>query len=560
MDMQRFILIGVTAILAYLLLIEWREVKDNNQKNASPLAAQTYPDKDLDSSFVIQTSPRRSSFEELPEVLTESKEIGSPVSSFSETIAIETDVLFLTIDLDGGDITEAKLKKYPISLEKLDQPFELLENNKRRIYVAQSGLTGKNGIDTRDGRAVFNTTSNRFVLDPSENELVINLLWVTENQVSITKRFKVRRGDYLVDVEYLVENLSDQVWEAQFFAQIKRDSSPQPANDQGGMGLQPFLGAATTLPDKRFAKFTFEDIADEPLKMQSSEGWIAMVQHYFLSAWIPYQGKKHYYSTRQTASGFNIAGFTAPTTLVNPGEMSSVGAQFYVGPKDQYRLEEIAPYLDLSVDYGWLWWIAQPLFWLLHKIHSLVGNWGFSIILLTIIIKGAFFQLSATSFKSMANMRRVQPQMLSIREQYPDDKQKQSQAMMELYKKEKINPMGGCLPMLIQMPVFIALYWVLMESVELRHAPFALWIKDLSVMDPYFVLPLLMGASMWAMQKLNPPPPDPMQAKIMEWLPIVFTFFFLWFPSGLVLYWLVNNLLSMAQQYVITKRIESARS
>ncbi len=560
MDMQRFILIGVTAIVAYLLLIEWRDFSDKNQENVAPLVAQTYPDENPDSNFLVHASPKRSSFEELPEVVNDSKEIDSPGSSSSETITIETDVLFLTIDLDGGDITEAKLKKYPISLEKLDQPFELLENNKRRVYVAQSGLTGKNGIDTREGRAIFSATSNRFVLDPSENELVINLLWLTENQVSITKKFTLRRGDYLVDVEYLVENLSDEIWEAQFFAQIKRDSSPQPTNDQGGMGLKPFLGAATTLADKRFAKFTFEDIADEPLKMQSSEGWIAMVQHYFLSAWIPYQGKNHYYSTRQTASGFNIAGFTAPTTVVNSGEISSVGAQFYVGPKDQYRLEEIAPYLDLSVDYGWLWWIAQPLFWLLHKIHGLVGNWGFSIILLTIIIKGAFFQLSATSFKSMANMRRVQPQMLNIREQYPDDKQKQSQAMMELYKKEKINPMGGCLPMLIQMPVFIALYWVLMESVELRHAPFALWIKDLSVMDPYFVLPLLMGASMWAMQKLNPPPPDPMQAKIMEWLPIVFTFFFLWFPSGLVLYWLVNNLLSMAQQYVITKRIESARS
>lgn len=281
-----------------------------------------------------------------------------------------------------------------------------------------------------------------------------------------------------------------------------------------------------------------------------------MIQHYFLSAWIPDAQQNNNYSTRVTSGGFNIAGFTTPPLVLDPGQQGELGAEFYAGPKDQYRLKEISPYLDLSVDYGWLWWIAQPLFWLLTKIHSFVGNWGVAIILLTVLIKAAFFKLSATSYRSMANMRRVQPKMQDIREQYADDKQKQSQAMMELYRKEKINPMGGCLPILVQMPVFIALYWTLMESVELRQAPFILWIKDLSVMDPYFVLPLLMGASMFFMQMLNPPPPDPMQAKIMKWMPVVFTFFFLWFPAGLVLYWVVNNLLSMAQQYVITKQIE----
>ena len=271
---------------------------------------------------------------------------------------------------------------------------------------------------------------------------------------------------------------------------------------------------------------------DDPFKAQISGGWIAMIQHYFLSAWIPDASQTHTYTTRVTQTGANIAGFLAPATVIAPQTVASTEAQLYIGPKDQYVLEAISPYLELSVDYGWLWWIAQPLFWLLHLIHSFVGNWGVAIILLTVLIKAAFFKLSATSYKSMANMRRVQPKMLDIREQYAEDKQKQSQAMMELYKKEKINPMGGCLPILVQMPVFIALYWTLMESVELRHAPFILWIDDLSVMDPYFVLPILMGASMWFMQKLNPPQPDPMQAKLMQWLPIVFTFFFLWFPSG----------------------------
>ena len=359
-------------------------------------------------------------------------------------------------------------------------------------------------------------------------------------------------------VGYIVDNQTGERWQGNLFGQIKRDSSKPSTVDSSGMGLQPFLGAAITQPDERFTKFTFKDMQEEPFREQLPGGWIAMIQHYFLSAWIPAADQSHTYSTRVTASGFNIAGFTSPALVVDSGEQGAVSAGFYAGPKDQYRLAEISPYLDLSVDYGWLWWIAQPLFWLLIKIHSFVGNWGVAIILLTVLIKTVFFKLSATSYRSMANMRRVAPKMQDIREQHADDKAKQSQAMMELYRKEKINPMGGCLPVLVQMPVFISLYWVLMESVELRHSPFFLWIEDLSVMDPYFVLPLLMGASMWFMQKLNPPPPDPMQAKIMQWLPVIFTFFFLWFPAGLVLYWVVNNLLSMAQQYVITRQIEKS--
>ena len=244
--------------------------------------------------------------------------------------------------------------------------------------------------------------------------------------------------------------------------------------------------------------------------------------------------------------------------MVDPGQSGSTGANFYAGPKDQYRLRKFLQYLDLSVDYGWLWWIAQPLFWLLIKIYGFVGNWGVAIILLTVLIKAAFFKLSATSYRSMANMRRVQPQLVALRERYAEDKQKQSQEMMNLYRREKINPLSGCLPILVQMPVFIALYWVLMESVELRQAPFFGWIQDLSVMDPYFILPFIMGASMWFQQKLAPPPPDPMQAKVMQWMPIIFTFFFLWFPAGLVLYWVTNNLLSIAQQWFITRQIEQA--
>jgi len=558
MDLQRSLLIGAIAVLSFMLLTKWVDFQDARD------SAQTQESTRLISSD--STTPELPSTassdteEDLPTLVDNAEPVTravDPVSTNSgRIIQIHTDVLQLAIDLEGGDIIELDLPKY---LAKIDQPepYVILEQNQTRTYIAQSGLVGTDGID-KNGRPTYTTTSSVYTLPENENELIVKLQFQNDAGVKVTKRYTLRRGDYLINIDFLVENGTDTRWQANLFGQLKRDNSPQPSSgSSGGMGLQPFLGAATTQPDDHFTKFTFQDMAEEPFKATLPGGWIAMIQHYFLSAWIPDPAQNHTYSTRTTSSGFNIAGFTSPALVLDPGQQGEVGAEFYAGPKDQYRLKEISPYLELSVDYGWLWWIAQPLFWLLTNIHDFVGNWGVAIILLTVLIKAAFFKLSATSYRSMANMRRVQPKMQDIREQFADDKQKQSQAMMELYKKEKINPMGGCLPILVQMPVFIALYWTLMESVELRQAPFILWIQDLSVMDPYFVLPLLMGASMFFMQMLNPPPPDPMQAKIMKWMPVVFTFFFLWFPAGLVLYWVVNNLLSMAQQYVITRQIEA---
>tara|TARA_R110001592_G_scaffold363043_1_gene679595 strand:+ start:81396 stop:83087 length:1692 start_codon:yes stop_codon:yes gene_type:complete len=558
MDLQRSLLIGAIAVLSFMLLTKWVDFQD------ARVSAQTVENTRLISTDTsapeLPSTESTDAGEDLPTLMDNvepvTKEVDPVASNSGRIIQIHTDVLQLAIDLEGGDIIELDLPKY---LAKIDQPepYVLLEQNSTRTYIAQSGLIGANGID-KDGRPTYSTDSSIYTLQEGQNQLVVKLQWQNAAGLKVTKRYTLRRGDYLINIDFLVENGGDSRWQANLFGQLKRDNSPAPSSgSSGGMGLQPFLGAATTQPDDHFTKFTFEDMAEEPFKATLPGGWIAMIQHYFLSAWIPDPAQNHTYTTRVTSSGFNIAGFTSPALVLDPGQQGEVGAAFYAGPKDQYRLKEISPYLELSVDYGWLWWIAQPLFWLLTKIHSLVGNWGVAIILLTVLIKAAFFKLSATSYRSMANMRRVQPKMQDIREQFADDKQKQSQAMMELYKKEKINPMGGCLPILVQMPVFIALYWTLMESVELRQAPFILWIKDLSVMDPYFVLPLLMGASMFFMQMLNPPPPDPMQAKIMKWMPIMFTFFFLWFPAGLVLYWVVNNLLSMAQQYVITRQIEA---
>ena len=563
MDLQRTLLIGAIAALSFMLLTKW--VSFTDEKSASEMqdtsrliSATGEVPSALPAPAVNSVASAEEDIPVAPEYSSSETEPSTAVEVKSgRIIQIKTDVLQLAVDLQGGDIMELSLPKFLAELDDPNDPFVLLEDNAALTYIAQSGLIGPDGIDS-DGRALFTASSTTYTLQPGDESVIVDLQWQGNAGVRVTKRFTLYPGSYLIDVDYLIENNSAERWQGNLFGQIKRGSAPPPSANTNAMGMKPFLGVALTQPDDRFTKFTFDDLEEESFKAQLPGGWIAVVQHYFLSAWIPNPDQMQTYSARVTSTGFNIAGFTSPALTVDPGNVGAVGAKFYAGPKDQYRLQEISPYLDLTVDYGFLWWIAQPLFWLLTNIHALVGNWGVAIILLTVLIKAAFFKLSAASYRSMANMRRVQPKMVDIREQFADDKQKQSQAMMELYKKEKINPMGGCLPILVQMPVFIGLYWMLMESVELRQAPFILWIKDLAVMDPYFVLPLMMGASMFYMQKLNPPPPDPMQAKIMQWMPVMFTFFFLWFPAGLVLYWVVNNLLSMAQQYVITRQIENA--
>lgn len=559
MDIKRYLLLAASAVLAVMLLSEWTSFKSERAVNIprDRIADVNTPTQISNDTNLPLSMEDQVLGEDIPSVSVISSD--NPVTvadTVQHHIRVTTDTLELVIDLHGGDIIELALRKFPEAIVSPDIPFVFLEQNATRTYVAQSGLVGPDGIDN-DGRARYQAIATEFSQTPGQT-LQVNLNWIGDGSgVRVSKQFTFTPDSYLVGINYQVDNNSQFAWQAVPFAQLKRDNSAPPNADSSGFGLQPFLGAALTQPDERFTKFTFEDIAEEPFKKTLPGGWIALMQHYFVSAWIPDPEQSHNYSTRQTSSGFNIVGFTSPAVTVNPGESAQFGANIYAGPKDQYSLAEISPHLDLTVDYGWLWWIAQPLFWLLTQIQSVVVNWGVAIILLTVLVKAAFFRLSAASYRSMAKMRKAQPKMQSIREQYSDDKQKQSQAMMALYKKEKINPMGGCLPILIQMPVFIALYWVLMESVELRQAPFALWINDLSVMDPYFVLPLLMGASMFFMQKLNPPPPDPMQAKIMQWLPVMFTFFFLWFPAGLVLYWVCNNLLSMTQQWIITRRIDA---
>ncbi|MEX1664187.1 membrane protein insertase YidC [Zhongshania arctica] len=551
-DFQRYLLIASIAALSLMLLVEWQKFEPNtpvitstNSSNSSTTAAPTTSNDSGDLPAIISSDDLTT--------------IKANAGVSTKYITVETDVLDLKIDLHGGDIVYAGLPDYTMSLES-DDPFVILEKNDTRNYIAQSGLIGSNATDTSEGRPQFAATNANYVLQDGSDTLNIDLHYQYSDAITIIKRFRLSRGEYLINVEYLVDNQSDAPFQASFFGQLKRGDSADPSvNDEGGMfAMKPFIGVAYATNEDLYNKTTFSKMQDKPVKASVNGGWIGVIQHYFVSAWVPPVDSVNELSTIVTKQGMNIARVTSAAVTIAPRSQGIISADFYTGPKDQYSLQEISPGLELTVDYGWLWWIAQPLFWLLTKIHSVLGNWGFSIIAVTILVKAAFFQLNQKAFTSMANMRKFQPKLAEIKERYADDRQKQSQAMMDLYKKEKINPLGGCLPMVVQMPVFISLYWVLMESIELRHAPFILWIHDLSAMDPYFVLPLIMGLSMFIQQRLNPAPPDPMQAKIMQWMPIVFTFFFLFFPAGLVLYWVVNNTLSIIQQYIITKRIEKS--
>ncbi len=559
MDWQRTTILGAIAVVSVLLINQWGEFQERNRPVVSQETTHsaTIPE--------VVTTTAISSQGDIPAVVdTEAGSLPTLVApNQAQLISVKTDKLEMLIDTKGGDIVKVALPEHLESLQGEPSPFILLNRTQATTYVAQSGLIGKNATDTAAGRPTYSAEQVSYSLADGEETLNVDLT-LQQDQVTIVKRFVFTRGDNLVTLQYLIDNNSGNEWQAGLFGQIKRDSHNPVVVD--GFGMQPYLGAALTTLEDNYKKVDFDDLADEDtvrkggFKSTINGGWVAMVQHYFLSAWVPDQNQQNHFSLRKTNGDMYLLGFTSPQVTVAAGEQGVIEAGFYAGPKDIYRLEEISPYLDLTVDYGWLWWIAKPLFHVLNFIYGILGSWGWSIIALTIMIKAAFFHLSATSYRSMAKMRKFGPEMQRMKELYGDDRQKMSQEMMKLYKKEKINPLSGCLPILVQMPVFISLYWVLMESVELRHTPFLGWIADLSVKDPYFILPIIMGATMFIQQKLNPTPPDPTQARIMQMMPIVFTFMFLWFPAGLVLYWVVNNTLSIAQQYVITKNIEAGDS
>ena len=566
-EIQRIVLIVALAVTGYLLMLAWQE--DYGQapaptRSAPPVAteapAETPAVPVADPGIPVAETPSDmpTDVPDIPlEAAPETVDRLPAVASDPSLIEVSTPTMTVWIDPRGGDLVGVHLPRYPVSLDQPDTPFVLLDRRAGHTYVAQSGLVGRDGPDARGERPLYAPDARSYRIEDVAEDVVLRF---QDADVSVEKRFRFDPEDYYVQLEYRVENRSSEPFAANLFAQLKRDASAPPGS-QMFLGPRPYLGAALTTLESRYDKVDFEDLEEEALRETVDGGWIAILQHYFLSAWVADADTRNvfYGYPNRRADGTYIVGFTGPGFTVGPGESGSVGAGFYAGPKHQKRLEDIAPNLGLTVDYGFLWWLAVPLFYLLDGIHELIAqNWGVAIILMTLVIKLALYPLSAASYKSMAKMRKVAPQMKRLQERHAGDRQRLSQEMMELYKKEKANPLGGCLPMLLQMPVFIALYWVLYESVELRQAPFFLWIDDLASMDPFFVLPILMGASMYFQQMLNPPMPDPMQARIMKMMPIMFTVLFLFFPAGLVLYWLVNNLLSMAQQWYITYRIENA--
>ena len=562
MDWQRSFLIGAMLVVLYMLFLEWDNFQITHNPTVNTAAINKLVVSETPSPY-LPTKPSNTTNPTSGEVPYISEEANKTttfedVQSDNRLITVTTDVLKVHIDTHGGDIVRVELLEHLADISDKNTPFILLNQTATTTYTAQSGLIGVNGTDTIEGRPVFRTKTDNYKLSDSDDVLRVDLV-INDKDIEIIKQYTFNRKDYLIELEYNISNQSNALWAANLYGQIKRDShNPTVVT---AMGMQPFLGAALTSNEKNYLKLDFGEIENQPFKDSLVGGWVAMVQHYFVSAWVPDQNTKNNFNIRKLGNqDAYILGFTSSEVTVKPGENGKLVAGFYAGPKDQYRLEELSPYLGLTIDYGWLWMIAKPLFWVLYQLHQILGNWGWSIILLTVFIKAAFFQLSAKSYTSMANMRKLQPEMLRLKELYGDDRQKMSQETMSLYKREKVNPMGGCLPILVQMPVFISLYWVLLESVELRHAPWVFWITDLSVKDPFFVLPLIMGVSMFVQQKLNPTPPDPIQAKVMQIMPIAFTFFFMFFPAGLVLYWTVNNGLSILQQWVITRRVEAAGS
>lgn len=529
---NRSLLVMGLFLVSFLIFTQWQQdTNPNAQAQQQAQVAATASNGDVPASSNATN------------VVTESTAKG-------KTITVQSDVLRLTIDTLGGDVIESDLLAYNSELN-LNTPFKLLEDNGKVTYIAQSGLVGKNGIDTNTGRPQYQVAQDQFQLVDGQNEIVVPLTFEKDGVVYI-KTFTLKRGSYDVSVNYNIKNQSENAIEVQPYGQLKHTLVER----TGNLAMPTYTGGAFSSADTSYKKYSFSDMEKSNLDVNTKAGWVAVLQHYFVSAWVPNQDADNTLYSRVN-NGVATIGYRGAVTTVAPNTEANIASQLWTGPKDQKAMGEVASNLDLTVDYGWAWFIAKPLFWLLNLIHSIVGNWGLAIMGITFVVKFLLYPLTKAQYTSMAKMRMLQPKITAMRERFGDDRQRMSQEMMKFYKEEKVNPMGGCLPLLIQMPIFIALYWTFMEAVELRHAPFFVWIHDLSAQDPYYILPLLMGGSMFLLQKMSPTPvADPTQQKIMTFMPVIFTVFFLWFPAGLVLYWLTSNCITLFQQWWIYRNLE----
>jgi len=545
MENQRLFLWLALGFVAFLTWQAW--VKDYQQPPVS--APVQGPETSLPSAPSDADLPGMPDADR-PAPVTEALEASA---ARGDRLRVTTDVLDLVIDTSGGGLVAATLAGYPVRKDRPDVLVELLNDSEDRYSVIRSGLrSASNGaavvLDPR-----YRAEGNEFRLDEGQETLEVPMIWSSPDGLEVKKTFRFHRGSYAIEVLHEIGNGTGSDWTGASYIQI-RQRQRSISRSMTDVDTYSYIGPVIYDGDK-YEKLDPDDLPDEPVDGVYTAGWVAAIQHHFLVAAVPPGSDPASYKASSRAGVFSLSAVGNPVT-VPAGGTAQLADTLFVGPKLQSQLRATAPGLVLTVDYGFLTIISQPLFWILEKFHAVTGNWGWAIILLTMLIKLIFYKLSETSGKSMAKMRKLQPRLKALQERYQDDRQALSQAMMQLYKQEKVNPAAGCLPILVQMPVFLALYWVLLESVEMRQAPFALWINDLSSKDPFFVLPLLMGVTMWIQQKLNPAPPDPVQAKVMMALPIVFTVFFAFFPAGLVLYWFVNNLLSIAQQWKINRVVE----
>ena len=569
MDNIRFILVVTFSMLIFMLWQAWEQDYGPKPEVAAIVNPEGAKSKE---DLPISATPEQALSASKEPVLT----TNTTLAAVAKTVKVKTDVIALEIDLQGGTVTNLDLLNYPIeksntvvdSLRKMigmevlkasSVPVRLFNNNPENIFIAQSGLIADSGsANASDHYTVFKSEQDSYALQPGQDSMQVPLTWTDNNGLVITKLFTFKRGNYEIVLEQNVKNNTGKVWAGRQYSQLLRTPDTTSKGNMLTGGMRAYNGGVIYTEKNKYQKVSFDDMADETLDVVSKGGWTAMIQHYFASAWIPPVDQENHFYTKELKDGRYVIGTYSPSVSVEANSTANFSSQLFAGPKIQPMMEKVATGLELTVDYSVLTFIGKPIYWLLNKIHSFIGNWGVAIIGVTFCIKLLFFPLSQASFKSMAKMRKVQPRLKELQERYADDRPRFNNEMMALYKKEKVNPLGGCLPILIQIPVFMALYWVLSETIEFRQAPFMLWIQDLSIQDPFYILPIIMGISMKIQQSLNPAPIDPIQAKVMKMFPIVFTVFFLFFPAGLVLYWVINNTLSIIQQTYITKQIEKA--
>jgi len=552
MDNLRFVLFVFLVFLSYMLWEQWqvdygpkREVQATSSTAEKPVDAPSVTEATAGAAEKTAATPATAREDKVPR---------------GQRIKVATDVMRLEIDTTGADIHVLDLPAYPLNKDQPDLPVRLLDDQPAELFISQSGFMGKENA-VPNHYSSWQAAASEYQLADGQNELRIPLTWTSDQGVKVVKTYVFKRGSYLIEMEQQVFNQTNEPWRGRQYTQLQRKEPLKKAGSAFSTSSadRAYTGGVLYTKEEKYEKISFEDMEEKSLDRHGQDGWVAMIQHYFLAAWIPPSSEEATFYTKALPEHRFVIGVVSPQAEVAPGTQQEFKARLFAGPKLQHVLESIAPGLELTVDFGALTVIAKPIFWLLEKFHSLFANWGWAIVFVTITIKLLFFKLSEASYRSMANMRKLQPKLQELKERHGADKQKFNMEMMELYRKEKVNPLGGCLPVLVQIPVFISLYWVLVETVELRQAPFILWLNDLSAKDPYFILPLIYGVSMFIQQKLNPAPTDPIQAKVMQYFPFIFTVFFAFFPSGLVLYWVVNNLLSIAQQWYITRQIDGPK-